>query len=154
MSETSTKNKKGNVALTVTIVLVIVAILFILAALLVFEYGSKTTVDGDTITPWYFWLLLSLGFASFVICILVYIFVPSGVKLDKKDIEMISPTVGETIGGAMGRTETGYIISKSPQMTQQQQVSQQHSVPHQHLMVHSHPMEPSMSNLDTLSRYC
>jgi hypothetical protein len=73
MSET---NKTG-ISLTLAIIFMVAAVLFILAAIIVFEYGSTTTADGDTITPWYFWLLLAFAFLCFFVIIVIYVFIPS-----------------------------------------------------------------------------
>jgi hypothetical protein len=71
------KEKKGDVSLTVAIVFLVAAALFLLAAILVFEYGSTTGPNGDQVVGWYFWLLLALSFLCFFVIIIVYILMPN-----------------------------------------------------------------------------
>lgn len=131
MSQTS-KDKKNITGLVLVIVFVIAGILFILAALLIYEYGSKTTANGDTVIPWYFWLLIAFGFLCFLICIIIYIYVPSGLKSDKS-VETKKEGEEMMIAPGVPIVPTGYIIS----------------TPSKHKLV---VMEPSMSNLETLAR--
>lgn len=93
MSETN----KTTPSLVMAIVFMIAAVLFILAAVIVFEYGSVTTADGDTITPWYFWLLLAFSFLCFFIIIVIYIFMPyhKSQHLEKKPNETVEENLKE-----------------------------------------------------------
>lgn len=129
------KYVKATASQTAIIALIVIAVIFLLSAILIFEFGSKTTSNGDTVIPWYFWLLFAIAFFLFFAAILAYIFVPTGMKEKQaKEVKEMK-------------------VTKKEELIFEEEPSYNYNISHTVSSVKKTiPMEPSMTDFDSLAR--
>lgn len=109
--------------------LIVIAVLFLLAMIISFEYGSTVTQQGDVQLAWYGWLFLALAFVCYFICIMIYIF---------------SPTVKT---GPTSKNSDEKTVMTEPAINYNYNISHTNTIKDKLLI-----SQPSMNDLDSLRR--
>ena len=95
----------------VSVVVLVLAFLFFIASILVLEFGTKVSKNGNLVIPWYYWFFFIGTGILFLVFVILQIYAPHA---EKKIVEKKNDYVESWVSGDKLYTEYGQRVYTIP----------------------------------------